>query len=352
MEGNAVLRYLEREGPVTFRDYMEEALYGEDGYYATGGGPGDDFRTAPETHPAFAETFAELFMDAGFDAVLEAGAGAGHFAETLVATYAEEGRDLEYVAVDRSGDAREELRERVPEARVESSLDAVDGFEGVVFSNELLDALPVHAVEMRSGGLKEVCVDLDGGEVVETLQDAPEELERYFDWLDVSLPDGFRTEVNLEALRWLESVDDALDSGGVVTVDYGYRSEELYAPRRRGGTVTCFRDGAAFEDPYRLPGECDVTARVNLSAVEKRGEELGLEPLGLADQGPFLHSAGLEDIVERERERRSHASFLEWFVPVRRLIMPNGMGKSHRVLIQAKALDAPGPLLDALDTGL
>lgn len=352
MQGNAVLRYLEREGPVPFRDYMEEALYGDDGYYTAGGGPGDDFRTAPETHPAFAETFAKLFMDAGFDAVLEAGANAGHFAETVVETYAEEGRDLEYVAVERSPAARERLRERVPSARVEPSLDAVNGFEGVVFTNELLDALPVHAVEQRSDGLKEVRVDLRDGEITETLRDAPPELEDYFDWLGVDLPDGFRTEVNLEALQWLDDVAETLDRGGVVTVDYGYRSEELYSPRRRDGTVMCFKEGSAFDDPYRLPGDCDVTARVNFSAVEKRGAELGLETLGLADQGPFLNSAGLEDLVERERERRSHAEFLEWFVPVRRLIMPNAMGKSHRVMIQTKELDDAEPLLDALDTGL
>ncbi|MBS1263300.1 MAG: hypothetical protein MAG715_00476 [Methanonatronarchaeales archaeon] len=327
-------RRIEETGPVSFRDFMEEALYGEEGYYTRGGGPGRDFRTGPEMHPAFAEALANLFIDAGISTVVEVGAGAGAFAGGVTEAYRERGRDLRYVAVDRSGAARERL-EGLPGVRVEGSMEGVKPFSGVLFSNELLDAIPVHVVEVREG-LKEVYVDFYGGEFVEVLRRAPREVREYFDWLAVDLPEGFRTEVNLGANWWLEEVAPGLRRGLILTVDYGGPSYELYAPRRRGGTVMCFRRGTAHENPYVDVGRQDITSRVNFTAIATRGEELGLETLGLYPQGPFLQVAGMDEIVERERSGRTHRDFLRWFVPVRRMLMPGGMGETHRVLVQTR----------------
>lgn len=339
-----IVEWLRTEGPVTFCRYMEEALYGDHGYYTRGGGPGPDFRTAPEHHPAFAETFARIFTENGFDTVLEIGANTGDFARVVLDHYRDRGLDMNYVAVERSPAARRELRENVPEARVEESLDDVEPFRGAVFSNELVDALPVHAVEMRNDGLKEVHVGADRKGIYEQLRDAPDRLTEYFDWLDVTLPDGYRTEVNLAALDWMDRVAELLENGAIFTVDYGDRSDRLYGPRRKRGTVMCFRSGEAFESPYEMPGKCDVTARVNFSALEKRGAEHGLENLALEPQGPFLHETRLEDIVAEKRESLSPEEFTEWFVPVRRLIMPNGMGKTHRVLVQTRKFEPTGSL--------
>lgn len=330
------------EGPIPFRDFMEEALYGEQGYYASGGRAGEDFQTGPEAHPAFAEAFAHLFLDAGIHRVVEAGAGTGTFAERFVAVYEERGEPLEYVAVERSRRARRNLEEL--DLRVEEDLGAVEGFEGALFSNELVDALPVHVVEKRSDGLKEVYVDHDDG-FVEVLRDAPDELEDYFDWLGVELPEGFRTEVNLDALDWLDVAAEVLESGAIVTVDYGEPSEELYSEGKSEGTVICFRGGVAFEDPYREVGERDVTARVNFSALERRGRELGLEPEGPYRQREFLEAAGIEEVVQREMARRDLRDFSRWFSPLKKLISPVHMGDTHKVLVQKKGF--PIDLVDA-----
>lgn len=341
-------RRIESEGPLPFDEFVEEALYGEEGYYETGGGPGEDFRTSSEVHPGFAYAFLRLFERAGVERVVEVGAGEGHFAEALIEAADREGLDLRYVAVERSGSAREALEERVSGAEVYGSLGEVEVFEGAVFSNELFDALPFRVVEMGDEGLEEVLVGLDEGGFVERRREAPGELRDYFDWLEVELEEGYRAEVNLEALDVLERMDRVLGEGLVVTVDYGYRSEDLYSMRRRDGTVTCYEGERMSEDPLEGVGERDVTHKVNFSALIRRGEEFGWGSQGPVEQGLLLNELGLQELIGERREELGRREFQEWFVPLRKLLMPDGMGGSHKVLVQTKDVEVEVPSRDEL----
>jgi len=211
--------------------------------------------------------------------------------------------------------------------------------EGCIFSNELVDAFPVHVVEVRGGELHEVYVTLQGEEFKEVLMPAGEELKRYFRELGVELPDGFRTEVNLEAVRWLEEVSGALKHGFLLTIDYGYPSGELYASYRSAGTLLCYHRHRAVTNPYINVGEQDITSHVNFSALAHFGEKYGLKVAGFTNLASFLLSLGLEDAMLRIREEKGEEAYLRALLPLKRLIMPGSMGEIFKVLVQYKGLN-------------
>jgi SAM-dependent MidA family methyltransferase len=353
---------IRRAGALSFRDWMDAALYDErEGYYrrpgrTRWGRDGGDYRTSPERTPLFAATFARYFagLHAALGApprwaILEAGAGAGDFArvtlETLERDHTRVFQATRYYIDETSDEARLRARENLAAftGRVEFCRDDWRGlsFEaGVIFSNELLDAFPVHRVLMRGGQLRELCVALDEAGNFCWSEQAPTtpRLEEHFARLGVAPAEGHVAEVNLAAGEWIERVATVLQRGYVVTVDYGAEAEELcHSPQRRDGTLRGFREHRFVADVLAHPGECDLTTTINWTQVRQAGEAAGLKTISLERQDEFLLRAGALDQLERLTSRlEGEAERMRLRLGAREMILPGGMSGSFQVLVQKK----------------
>jgi SAM-dependent MidA family methyltransferase len=357
-------RKIERAGAISFRDWMAAALYDEhEGYYRrtdrTRWGrdsSGGDYRTSPERSPLFAATFARYFAalydELGSPAVwtiLEAGAGAGDFARVLLETFERAHprvfQATRYYIAEISDDARTRARENLAAFadRVEFCQNDLRGlsFEaGLIFSNELLDAFPVHRVRMRGGELRELCVGLgEAGNFIWREQELTDpRLAAYFSRLNTTLDEGQFAEVNLAAEEWLADAASTLKRGYVITVDYGAESGELYhSAERSEGTLRGFRAHGFVADLLARPGEHDLTTTVNWTSLKQAGEAAGLETVSLQRQDEFLLRAGLLEELERLTARLpTEAERLCLRLGAREMILPGGMSRSFQVLLQKK----------------
>ncbi|MFQ5664250.1 MAG: class I SAM-dependent methyltransferase [Terriglobia bacterium] len=292
---------------------------------------------------------------AGFELV-ECGAGRGRLAEQILAGVGacdhEFAQALQVTLVETSPRLRAQAaaaldRKRVPylgkhgeSVRITGELPA-GGVVGCLLSNELVDALPVHRVVQREEGLREIYVSARQGELVEVEGElSSPQVAHYLERYGVPLAADQLAEVHLAALAWLERAAAALARGFLVTIDYGYRARELYGPGHLRGTLFAYRSHRAHEDWLAWPGQQDMTAHVNFSALEARGRELGLTPLGYTQQTQFLlalgRASGFADLPGSEvSEIEQRAARLE----LKQLIHPEGFGEVFKVLIQAKGLE-------------
>ncbi|HSC77694.1 MAG TPA: SAM-dependent methyltransferase [Candidatus Acidoferrales bacterium] len=342
---DVLLQRIRRDGPLTFAAFMEACLYHpEYGYYSQGRsahGAGDYF-TSPDVGPLFARLLARQFREMWealgrprtFDLV-ECGAGRGRLAAQLLAAVVEQGSDfaaaLRVTLVEASPQLRVEAEKSVGNsARVLGEFPSAP-IVGCIVSNELLDALPVHRVVQRPAGLQEIYVSAEGDELreVEGPLSSPA-LVQYLEKYGAPLQEDQFAEVSLAALEWLERAAASLERGFLMTIDYGYRARELYGPGHLRGTLLAYREHRAEENWLAAAGEQDLTAHVNFTALEGRGRELGLEPLGFTTQSNFLLSlaraSGMEEMDAATRRQ------------LVQLVHPEGMGEAFKVLIQAKGV--------------
>lgn len=365
-DGNPALeeiirRRIRERGGIPFADFMALCLYHpQHGYYMTQReriGRGGDFFTSSSVHSLFGRLIARQLrqmwelLGGGSFTVAEQGAGEGHLALDILDAAAEEApefyRSLRYRLVEIGPESRERQRRLLEthRERVEwCALEELAGFEGCFLSNELVDAFPVHMVEMRDGVLKEVFVAEKDGAFAEELRPlSTPGIEDYFRRLGVAPAEGNRAEVNLEAVRWMDRVGRLLRRGFVLTVDYGYLAPELYAPYRRGGTLMCYHRHVAGEDPYVRIGLQDMTAHVDFSALELAGAERGLEKLWFGEQYRFLLSLGFaEALMELEAREKDERRARELRLTLKNLILPEGgMGETFKVLVQGKGIGRP-----------
>ncbi len=377
-----IIEKIKKEGPITFETFMDTALYYPGaGYYsspeATIGIEGD-FYTSPHLHPIFGAMICrqlmEMWMLMGrpteFHAV-EIGAGIGYLGKDILdyifkpsedSALSEEKRDflksLRYVIVEpyehfqkrQKGLLKELLKNPphpnpLPPGEREhllswvKSLNEINDVAGCIFSNELLDAFPVHVVEMEDG-LKEIYVAFDGTRLIEEKHKVDsEKIFSYIETFKIALQEGYRTEINLRIKDWLEEVTALLSEGFILTVDYGYTSREYYSDERTKGTLLCYHKHLFNENPYQLIGEQDVTAHVNFSSLKKWGEELGLKTTGYCAQGTYLTAAGIDEVITELYS--DSPDYLSEISKIKGLIMPQGLGESHSVMIQYKGKDLP-----------
>ena len=220
---------------------------------------------------------------------------------------------------------------------------------GVIYANELLDALPVHSVVMTEHGLREHYVDLapDGRLIERVGTPSTDALEHYFAAAGVRLEPGWRAEINLSALAWMTRACLALHRGFIVLVDYGHDARELYSATHADGTLTTFHrhvaNGGGRTDtttPAWLtdPGSHDITSHVDLTAVRRAAEDLGCVTVGILDQTYFLLALGLGDLVDTTSgsvaDQRSRLA-------LKTLVVPGGLGSTHKVMIFARGVEAP-----------
>ncbi len=359
-----LLETIRQSGPVTFERYMALCLYHpEFGYYMQARertGAAGDYFTSADLHPVFARLLArqaaEMWEALGRPAQfswVEMGAGRGLFARDFVTWTKENLPDfaaaLAYLAIEAGPVQRARLAERLSAAGLEKSVhigenvDALEPVVGCFFSNELVDAFPVSVVTRHGGRLKEIYVTANGNELVETpgpISDPA--VAAYVARYANSLEEGHRVEVNLNALRWLPSVAGRLARGFVVTIDYGDLAEFLYTEDRPRGTLLAYRGHRTSEDLYGTPGENDLTAHVNFTALIDKGKECSLELTGFTTQEKLLMALGeANEFGDLYDPGQNELQKLQARLKLKRLISPAGMGNIFKVLIQHKGVSSP-----------
>ena len=355
---DTIVSEVRRRGRVTFAEFMSWALYHPlHGYYTAGGerrGRGGDFFTGVGAGGLFgrllAESITEMWDLLGSErlTLVELGASDGGLAEQILKALEGKGRakGVSVHLVEKSGPAREAARRRLARyPRVHLWEDLTDmehtaGVDGVVYSNEFFDALPVNRVRMEGGALKELfVVEKDGRLIEEAGAPSTPRLVRYFEEQEVPLAEGQTAEVCTVLEEVVEGVDRVLARGFVLSVDYGEPSADLYREDRRDGTLRTFRKHAVGGDPFQNIGEQDITAHVDfgrLAALGARGE---LKPLVFCSQGSYLLNS-CEDLLRRvvEEEGKRDPGMAR---RVQQFLHPESLGGAFRVLVQGKNVGRP-----------
>src|SRR5690242_11485200 len=369
----AIRREIAASGPVSFGRFMERCLYAPGlGYYSAGRlkfGKDGDFVTAPELGPLFAGCVARALAPAlracGGDSVwVELGGGSGGFArECLLGLRARDALPRHYWLLEPSADLRERQRDRLQSelsAGVFARCAWLDrppqhAWSGILFANEVLDALPITRFTSHDGEVFEEHVDVNAnGAFVRVdrpadalVAGAVRHLQRH---LGREFGDGYRSEVLPQLPWWLEAVAGEQTRGAVLFVDYGYVRREFYLPERRDGTLLCHYRHRAHDDPLILPGLQDITASIDFTALAEAGIGAGFEPVAYCFQSDFLIASGLDAAFAAAYESAAdEAARYALAQQVKRLTLPGEMGERFQAMSFARDLDIDtlfAPLLE------
>ncbi len=350
---------IRERGPLTVAAFMDLALYSpEFGYYARAAqrsGRAGDFFTSVDVGSLFGELLeiqlAEIFQTSEFQFqnfdLVEAGAGNGRLSADILRSAKRRDpsfyQSIRLHLVEASAEARRAqigTLDDVADRLTSSGAELPESFEGVLIANELIDALPVHQVVMREDGLREVLVTTNG-QGLTTTEGPPSTLAlaAYLERLGVVLEPGWRVEINLRAVEWMRDAARRLRRGFIVLIDYGHDARELYSLGHSTGTLTTFikhRSGgpeAAPDTPPWLqqPGEQDLTAHVDFTSLRTAAEAEGMTTIGFLDQTYFL--LGLVEGLPMDDMKTRLA--------LKTLVMPGGIGSTHKVLILGKGVGTP-----------
>jgi SAM-dependent MidA family methyltransferase len=317
-------------GWIPFARYMELALrsyYGRDDRQF---GAQGDFITAPELGSLFGRTLARQ-LTALEGPILEFGAGSGALAEVLTREL-----DREYLILETSAALRARQAARLG-GKVKFIERLPDAFRGCVIANEVVDAMPVHALGWRETGIVERGVVFSdqlawkekpaSGAVLEAAR-------------AIDVPAPYDSEIGLAALAWMRTLGARLESGAIFVIDYGFPSREYYHPQRAMGTLMCHSRHRAHGDPFERPGEQDMTAHVDFSALAQAAHEAGLEVLGYATQAQFLVNCGITEVLA-EANIESALRYAPIAAEAHVLLSPNEMGELVKVLAVGRGVKQP-----------
>jgi SAM-dependent MidA family methyltransferase len=343
-------------GAISFARFMELALYAPGlGYYAAGAtkfGKNGDFITAPEISPLFgkalARQFADILRELPKADILELGAGSGLFAKDVLLEL-QKGPELpaHYFILETSADLRQRQQALLKEAcpcffsRLVWLDRLPDTFRGIIFANEVLDALPVHCFRIENQAVKERCVTFNN---------------KQFEWLireplsaelttkvaaliqDYALPDGYESEINLVAPAWISTLAKTLHEGVMLFFDYGYGRGEYYHPQRNSGTLRCYYQQRCHADPFILVGLQDLTAQVDFTSLAESSLDAKLDVAGYTTQSAFLMATGINDFLQEPASSRKHYQQNQ---ALKLLMLPSEMGTLIKAIAFTKQWEKP-----------
>jgi SAM-dependent MidA family methyltransferase len=342
-----------QRGPIPFRDFMEQALYHPQyGYYSSGRahlGRRGDYFTNVSVGPFFgrllARQFAEMWERLGAPpdfALVEQGAHTGDFAADALAALRQLAPAcfaattcwlVEPLSALRAAQ-QARLAPFAPQVRWVAALAELPPFCGVHFSNELIDAFPVHRVVRRDGDWRERAVAFqNGGFVFMDIPFSSDALRSHLAYLP-DLPPDYETEVNLAAATWLSDVTARLRAGFILAMDYGFPRAEYYRPERSSGTLSAYAEHRREPDPLARPGEIDLTAHVDFTALAEAALATGLELAGFTDQHHFMVGLGQrhfsDEVPGTPQELRAFKT----------LMHPDMLGRSFHALCVSRNVNA------------
>jgi SAM-dependent MidA family methyltransferase len=313
---------IRQTGPIPFFKYMEQVL---DHYYSSERNPigtEGDYYTSADLDPIFGQLLARQFQEMAkeFDSftLIELGAGKGLLARDILSH-----TRFPYMILEKSPAMRRRQEQELADFNVTWIDELPQGVTGCIFSNEFFDALPVHRVVRRGGVLREIYVNDNFEEVEGDLQEP----------FDAPLAEGQTADINFEARKWIRKIAACLIRGYHLTIDYGYLNREFYAQPH--GTLMCYWQHEATENPYIRIGEQDMTAHVNFSDLMEEGAAVSLQTLKFATQMDYLIQLGILDEVQKLAECGDAVS-MQRLVKIKKLILPGGMGERFKALLQNK----------------
>jgi SAM-dependent MidA family methyltransferase len=315
---------------------MELALHEPGlGYYSRGDrqfGAGGDFVTAPELGSLFGRTLARQLKEISCERILELGAGSGALAETLLKELS-----CEYLILETSAALRSRQAARLG-GKVKFLDTLPDAFRGVVIANEVVDAMPVHAVGWRREGIVERGVVFNGRQLDWEERPASGALLQVAKTIEVPLP--YDSEIGLAGRAWMRALAESLEQGVILVIDYGFPRHEYYHPQRSMGTLMCHTRHRAHGDPFQRPGGEDITAHVDFSALARVAREGGLDVLGYATQAQFLVNCGITDVLAQANlENALHYAPIA--AEAQKLLSPAEMGELFKVLAVGRGVRPP-----------
>jgi SAM-dependent MidA family methyltransferase len=340
-------------GWLPFVDFMDMALHLPGlGYYAGGSlkfGAAGDFVTAPELTPLFGQALArqvaEVRGTVGGE-VLEVGAGSGRLAADVLGELEACGALPErYCILELSGELRARQQQTIAACvprladRV-TWLDALpERFSGCVIANELLDALPTHAVAWRAAGPMERGVELTATGFGWAERPAGAALVQAMAALPVAPP--YESEISLATRAWVAEWGRRLERGAVLLIDYGLPRHELYHPQRERGTLRCHYRQRSHDDPFWWPGLSDITSHVDFTAVADAGFDAGLEVLGYTNQASFLINCGIGALLAARAAAAGGEQAVRANGAVQVLLSPAEMGELFKVIALGRGIAEP-----------
>ena len=346
-----IIQKIKDQGPVSFRDFMEMALYyPELGYYTSARnkiGTDGDYYTSPDLTPLFGEMIGKQLEQMSYILgeeqpfiIVEYGAGKGHLCHDILDYLKGNERlyeHLHYCIIEKSPAMQNRERTHLHEkVRWYNSILELPEVSGCILSNELVDNFPVHQVIMQDE-LMEVFVDYQDG-FIELYRPATQDLIDYLAELNITLEQGFRTEINLQASQWIKSIAMSLKKGFVLTIDYGDSSSALYSRSRSCGTLVCYNNHRINNALYDDIGQQDITSHVNFSALCHWGLKEGLECCGLTNQANFLLALGFGDQPPNQQtDGQSLMKMVQQQAFLTHTLLVD-MGRKYKVLIQKKGV--------------
>ncbi len=347
-------KIFQNEGWICFADFMQMALYTPGlGYYSGGAkkfGLGGDFVTAPEISPLFAQTLAhqvaQVLSNVASGHVLELGAGTGKLAVDLLLTLrALNQLPEQYYILEVSAYLRQIQVESVQNllpvelAKRVVWLDVLpQDFVGVIFGNEVLDAVPVHLIHHTAQGLCERGVAFHSDFVwQDKVMPAGKLLELASTY---SIPEGYLTEISPAAMGLMASLAQTLKQGVIIMVDYGFAAGEYYHPQRNLGTLMCHYQHYAHTEPLVYIGLQDITAHVDFTSMAHVGVNNGLALSGFCSQAQFLINCGILAHMSQVSPQ-DMATYAPLAAAAQKLLSPAEMGDLFKAIAFSKSFDLP-----------
>ncbi len=338
-------------GVVTFDQYMDAVLYTPGlGYYSAGSdkiGPQGDFITAPEISPFFSQCVAQYchtsFTNLEQPSILELGAGLGTMAADILSHLEQvDALPEHYLILETSPDLQQRQQQTIGQ-KCPNLLNKVSWLsslptrpiKGVILGNEIIDAMPCKRFRIDDKTIIELGVtNKDGRFQWQDMPQASDGLLSAVEKIQVStgqLPEGYCSEINLHIIPWLNSLADILAQGNMLWIDYGYLEKEYYHAQRKQGTLRCYYQHRAHDDPFAYPGLQDITAHVNFSALIDAARELDLTIDNYQTQANFLFSNQLERLFNQAIAQ--HPDRLQTYAQqIKTLTLPQNMGESFKVV--------------------
>lgn len=339
---------IKQNGAISFADFMHMALYEPGlGYYSAGLhklGASGDFITSSELGSLFARChascFSEVLLTCSKPVVMELGAGTGQFCVDVLTALAElDALPDQYLILEVSGDLQQVQRDKVAQlptdlaARVDwTSEPPTQPFEGIIYANEVLDALPVEVFRYHQG-FERLMLTHEADALTESWQPFPDALQQQLTAKALQLSDGYRSEFIPNLNAWMAAITAPLARGLVLMVDYGFGQSQYYHPQRSAGTLVCHQRHQANFNPYQDVGLQDITAFVDFTAVAEAMDDAGLTVAGFTSQADFLLHNNIQQWVN---EDRGYAAYYDLVSEMKKLMLPDEMGEKFKCIAATK----------------
>lgn len=344
-----------RDQKITYSEYMEAALYTpENGYYMKPGtkiGKTGDFYTSSNVYNVFGSCLgrwtAKVIREAKLTpGILEIGGGTGKLAFDLLSslrrTDSELFKQLTYTIIDSSPFHQSEQKERLAEFTNVTFLEEIPAslkFTGIIVSNELFDALPVHVIEKKQGVLNEVFIKEHDGRFFETSERLSDSrIQEYIQLQSIEIAENQRFEIPIKMVDMISTISSTLAKGVVVTFDYGYTQPEWTEAVHKKGSLRGYYRHQLVEDILQQPGQMDLTTHIHFDALQHYGERAGLRFERLQSQADFLIGAGLFTELEDHQNLNPFSDTAKRNRAIRSLVMPGGISSYFRVMLQSKGI--------------